>query len=673
MKQPGKTSGATAAAGAASLNPSATPAQKVDKHPEKVREKWARDYVFDALKELGIHHIFGVPGTNEIPIIDGTSYPENEVRYIECLHENIAIGAAMGSARMTGKPGVVVVHVTPGIAHGIGNLFNACRSQVPLVILCCQQQNELVTQEPLLASNLVELARQYTKWAHEIRTPQEIPLVIQRAFKEAMAPPNGPVFLSIPWEFMMCQIEDHATLKGITRISPHFTGDQEGIRQSAEILAAAKNPIIIAGDAVGYAGAWREMQDLASQLGAPVLLQSFSSLANFPNDDIHWQGELPGSQQGIQQVFSQHDVAFLVGFGAQAQLAVFKYSDGPLIPDRVKQVYLTNNTWDIGKNYYGEAAVLGDIKATLPYLNGYIRELKVEGAAARNEHLAVLAAERRKQWNEYKEKAMKQPEVWGVVIADALRETVLSKGLEEQFVYVHEAVSDGAPFQYLLPFGTKGAQPVSYYCVAGGSLGWSMPASLGIKLEPKAAQGITTKLVVNAVGDGSSLFYPQVYWTAAHEKLGILYIITNNHEYHTLQLGLQQVVGAYGHAAGYNWHPATNDPEYLRIDRPRFDFTAVAKAFGVEQGEVVKKPADVKAAIQRGVDYVLSNNRSYVLDIHTAQDTPAAPPTDQALLQEMYKRYVEQPPLDFFHRNVVKASYFANGHPGIPTNTPSLF
>jgi benzoylformate decarboxylase len=88
-------------------------------------QRWARDYIFDVLRDLGIHSIFGVPGTNEIPIIDGTSYPENQVQYIECLHENIAIGAAMGSARMTGKPGILVVHVTPGIAHSIGNLFNA--------------------------------------------------------------------------------------------------------------------------------------------------------------------------------------------------------------------------------------------------------------------------------------------------------------------------------------------------------------------------------------------------------------------------------------------------------------------------------------------------------------------------------------------------------------------
>jgi benzoylformate decarboxylase len=87
--------------------------------PQEV-QRWNRDYLFDILRALGIRHIFGVPGTNEIPIIDGTAYPENGVQYIECLHENIAIGAAMGAARMSGKPGVLVVHVTPGIAHSIG-------------------------------------------------------------------------------------------------------------------------------------------------------------------------------------------------------------------------------------------------------------------------------------------------------------------------------------------------------------------------------------------------------------------------------------------------------------------------------------------------------------------------------------------------------------------------
>jgi benzoylformate decarboxylase len=617
--------------------------------------RWTRDYVFDVLKELGIRHMFGVPGTNEIPIIDGTSYPENDVQYIECLHENIAVGAALGSARMTGKPGVVVVHVTPGIAHGIGNLFNACRSRAPLVILCCQQQNELVTQEPLLASNLVQLAEQYTKWAHEMRTPDEFPLVLQRAFKEAMAPPNGPVFIAIPWEFSMRRIGLEDRIAGITRVSPRFTGDPAAIEQAAALLARASNPLIVAGDAVGYAGAWPELQELAALIGAPVVLQTFSSVANFPNDDYHWQGELPGSQAGMQGVFAGHDVAFFCGIGLTAQLAVFKYSDGPLIPPPVRQIALTNDTWDIGKNGYADPAIFGDIKATLPLINGRIRESPPPEAAARNAHLQKLDADRREQWQGYLEEALTQEEIWAVVIAEALRREIAARGLEKQFVYVHEAVSDGAPFQYLLPLGTGGAEPISYYCVAGGSLGWSMPASLGIKLEPEGWQGIETRLVVNAVGDGSSLFYPQTWWTAAHRRLGVLYIITNNHEYHTLQLGLQQVIAAYGSAPGYEWQPRTTDPDYLRLQRPAPDFLGLARAFGDLSGETVIGPANVEPAVRRGIDHVMSNGQSYVLDMRTAQDTPAAPPTTDgapppAATTRLLARYRSQPPLDMVHR-----------------------
>ncbi|PSL44695.1 benzoylformate decarboxylase [Chitinophaga niastensis] len=636
--------------------------------------RWTRDYVFDILKDLGIHYIFGVPGTNEIPIIDGASYEANGVKYIECLHENIAIGAAMGSARMTGKPGVLVVHVTPGIAHSIGNLFNAWRSETPLVILCCQQQNELITQEPLLASNLTDLAKQYTKWAHEVRTPSEIPLVLQRAFKEAMAPPNGPVFVSIPWDFTMVAIGDTDKVKGVTRISPHFTGDDATIRQAANLLAAAKKPVIVAGDAVGYADAWSELQELAELLGAPVVLQTFSSVANFPNNDYHWQGELPGSQAAIQEVFKKHDVAFLIGFGAQAQLAVFKYADGPLFPDSLKQIYLTNNTWDIAKNYYGEAAIFGDVKMTLPILNKYIKAKPPTGAADRNLAMQEMADDRAQKWEAYLQEAMQQEKIWTVVIAKALKDAIEQRKLTDKYVYVHEAVSDGAPLQYYLPLGTTGAKPVSYYCVAGGSLGWSMPASLGIKLEEKAAQGISTRLVINAVGDGSALFYPQVWWTAAHEQLPILYIITNNQEYHTLQLGLQQVVAAYGSAPGYGWHPKTMDPGYLRLERPHIDYVNLAKGFGVNAGEQVNTPGDVKAAIEKGIDHVLNNKTSYILDMRIAQDTPQAP-TVQAKVSEpaITRHYMLQPVLDIFHSNGVADHAAEAGTIHIPANMPAIF
>lgn len=632
--------------------------------------RWVRDYVFDILRELEIKYIFGVPGTNEIPIIDGCSVPENDCTYIECLHENIAIGAAMGYARMSGKPGVLVVHVTPGIGHSLGNLFNAWRSHVPLVILCCQQHNELVTQEPLLASNTVQIATQFTKWSHELRSWQETAMVLQRAFKEAMAPPTGPVFISLPWEFTIHEIGPEDRVKGVTRISPNFVGAADAIQQAADTLRSAKNPVIIAGDAVGYSQAWTELQELARLIGAPVLQETFSSMANFPNRDDHWQGELPGSQAGVQQALREHDVAFLCGFGAQAQLAVFKYSDGPLIPSHITQVYLTNNTWDLGKNHFGDVAVLGDIKATLPEISSRIALNPPAGAAERNAALKALAEQRRSAWKTYLSEAKEQKDIWAVVIADALAELIRENNLQKRFVYVHEAVSDPAPFQYLLPFDSEFGAPTSYYCVEGGSLGWSMPATLGIKLQQTGYQGIEADLVVNAVGDGSSLFYPQVYWTATHRKLPILYLITNNQEYHTLQLGLQQVIAAYGDAPGYGWHPQTTDPEYLRIERPHLDFVQLARAFGIADGQVVSHPADVHGALKMGIEHVLSRKEAYIIDFRICQNTPSTPPTSDQPAPTP-KRYALQPPLDTFH-NRARLKATGDRSPA-PANMPVVF
>src|SRR2546426_10789779 len=112
--------------------------------------KKGRDVIFDYLREAKVDQLFGVPGTNEIPIIDATDVAGSGVHYVPCLHENIALGAAMGYARATGKPGVVELHITPGIGHAIGNLYNAARSHIPIVVLCGQQHSNLIIQEPLL-------------------------------------------------------------------------------------------------------------------------------------------------------------------------------------------------------------------------------------------------------------------------------------------------------------------------------------------------------------------------------------------------------------------------------------------------------------------------------------------------------------------------------------------
>ncbi|MEH1129135.1 thiamine pyrophosphate-binding protein [Micromonospora sp. CPCC 206061] len=578
-----------------------------------------RDVVFEYLRDAGVTHLFGVPGTNEIPIIDGTKDPNYQITYVPCLHENIAMGAAMGYARTSGKPGVVELHVTPGIGHGLGNLFNAAKSRIPIVVLCGQQHSELLLQEPLLASDLVQVARQYTKWAYEIRTADELPMAMQRALKTALTPPQGPVFLSIPWEFTIAPVNFPATPK-ITKVATGAAGEPGAVKQAAERLARAKNPVIVVGDGAGAADAWKELAALAEVIGAPVYLEQLSSYLSFPNSDYHWQGELPGSQAEMSHKLGLHDVAFLCGFNGQAQVVVFKWSDGPLIPEKVAQVYLHNDPWEIGKNYYGETAILGDIKATLPLITKQIT--KVSGydrakATERDRHLQTLASNRDGQLKKFAEQlpaihqgkaSTNKAVVSGVQIAIELRKLQDTGVITKPLTLINEAISDTPSFQTYVKYDS----PRSYMAAEGGSLGYSMPASLGVKI----AVG-DSRTVINAVGDGSTLFYPHTWWTTFGQRLPILYLITNNLEYRTLLKGLSVI------ESSYQWMP-TGDPDYLRLDQNPVDFVALATAFGIEAARV-SQPGELAEKLATAVKKV-EDRKPYVLEVRTDRTVyPPAP------------------------------------------------
>lgn len=577
-----------------------------------------RDVVYDYLRDLGVNYLFGVPGTNEIPIIDGTSLADNHVTYIPCLHENIAIGAAMGYAHATGKPGVVELHVTPGAGHGIGNLFNAYKSHIPVVVLCAQQQSEVLLQEPLLASDLVQVARQYTKWAHEVRFPDELPMVLQRAFKEALAPPRRPVFLSIPWDFTIAPVQPGPAR--VTRIAPHFVADRQAIADAADRLAMSVNPVIVCGDGVGAAGAWAEIERLASLLGAPVYSETLSTYLNFPNRSHRWQGELPGTQAGMQAAFADHDVAFLCGYNAQAQVLVFKYDLGPMIPAHVGQIFLHDDAWEIGKNGYGEVAMLGDIKATLPVLCELVEahpHLDRAASTRRESELHRLDGSRQHQLAARASTLADRPAdslVTGEQLAMAIAD--LQPEMSAPLLLVNEAISD------LIWFESKPAYdaPNAYFSSQGGSLGFSMPASIGLKVGAG-----TARTVVNVVGDGSALFYPHTWWTNTHFDVAVLYVITNNREYKTLIVGLEQVEQVYG------WSP-TAEPWYLYLDKKPVSYVDLARPFGVE-GLLVSTFGELHAGLRRGLE-VVEGGRPFVLEVLTDRSLPPVgpPPRLDALL-----------------------------------------
>jgi benzoylformate decarboxylase len=407
--------------------------------------------------------------------------------------------------------------------------------------------------------------------------------------------------LSIPWDFFLADVP--AAPARVTRVGPNFVGDPEQVAAAAELLVLARKPMLVAGDGVGAAGAWVELQRLARLLGAPVYDEPMSSYMNYPNQAYDWQPELPQTQAGLQEIFGVHDLAFLCGYNAQAHVFVFDYAHGPLIPTQVVQVYLHDDQWEIGKNAFADAAILGAIRPTLSALCEAIEAhpaLDRAGAENRAAELRGLHSERRRASDEHVQALSARPRD-GLPTGDdvAIALARLQAAMPAAMMLADEAISDQDSFHRYCRFES----PNSYFNAQGGSLGISMPAAIGMKLGVGSA-----KTVVNTVGDGTALFYPHSWWTTRKFNLPILYLVTNNREYKTLQLGEQAIEQTYG------WQPA-GDAWYLRLEQPEISFVALAAAFGIG-GALVSTVGELEPALAEGLR-VVGSGQPYVLDILT--------------------------------------------------------
>src|SRR3954468_15118765 len=149
--------------------------------------------MYEMMVREQVRYVFGNPGTTELPLMDIFA-ARSEIDYVLALHEDSALGIAAGYAEATGRAAVVNLHTNPGLAHALGNLYNAYRAGTPLVVTAGQQDTRAMIDEPLLYADMLELARQHTKWAWEARHASEIPAAMSRAFRMAETPPTGPVF-----------------------------------------------------------------------------------------------------------------------------------------------------------------------------------------------------------------------------------------------------------------------------------------------------------------------------------------------------------------------------------------------------------------------------------------------------------------------------------------------
>ena len=536
---------------------------------------FGRDAFLSLLVDEGVTHLFGNPGTTELPIMHALS-DHTSLTYVLGLQESVVVAMADGFCRASGKLAACNVHVAPGLGNALGAIYNANLSGSPLIITAGQQEQGHGLMEPLLYGPLVDMARPLVKWATEITRIEDVPRIVRRAAKIALAPPTGPVFLSLPGDILNKSAA--LDLGRRTRVDAMTYPSDESLRRLSERIMAAEQPVLLAGTEIVRSDALTEAAELAEVLGAPVYQQTVPHGAHFFSEHPAFMGALTRIQDQVRSTLSPYDLMICIGADV-LQMSVWSETD-PLPPD-LPIIQIGLRDWEMGKNYPAEMALRSDVKETLQKLIPQLK--KLQNAERETTNVAALEIFTQNNWSTNRRQRQQDisacadelsidPDWLMMRIADCI---------PADTIIVDEGLTTSKNLLHFLPHRDR----YSYFGMVSGGIGWGIAAAVGVQLAQP------NRRVVAISGDGSAMYSPQALWTAAHLELPILFLIFNNQGYRILK---ERLLAFHG-----------ND-QYIGMNlrEPSIDFTGLATSFGMRakkitetaQFETAFKPAVISDA-----------------------------------------------------------------------------
>ena len=312
------------------------------------------------LRDEGVTHLFGNPGTTELPIMDAMPDYTDDMSYVLGLQESLVVAMADGYTRASGRLAACNVHVAPGLGNAIGALYNARFTNTPMIITAGQQETGHGLTEPLLYDPLVPIATPVVKWATEVTRLEDLPRIMRRVGKVAMTAPTGPVFISLPGDVL--NDRKGIDLGSRTRVDTAMRPTDAGLEALADRLLAAKNPAILAGNEVVTSDAFDEVARFAEVLGAPAFQQTTAYGSFFPSDHPAFMGALSRNQKEVRGILEDYDLLVVIGADV---LRMSVMSETEPLPDGMPIVQIGLFDWEMGKNYPADMAVRGDVRETM--------------------------------------------------------------------------------------------------------------------------------------------------------------------------------------------------------------------------------------------------------------------------------------------------------------------
>ena len=522
-----------------------------------------RDAVFDFLRQSGVDTVFGNPGSTEIRML--RNWPP-DLRYVLGLQESVVVAMAAGHAIGTGRPGVASLHSAGGVGHGLGAVFNAYRDRVPLIVIAGQQTREMLPVRPFLAADEpAAFPRPYVKWSAQPDRAEDVPAALAEAYRMAMAPPRGPVFLSVPED----DWDRPAALLHTRPQHDDFVASPAALGEVAAALTNARRPVLVIGAGVDGEGAQDLAVELAERVTAAVWITPLSGRSGFPEDHRLFQGFLPPVRDQIAAILDGHDVVVSLGG------PIFKYhvhTEGPYLPPGTQLFHLDSDPREAAWAPAG-TTVLTTVREGLAVLLDLVEKRFRPEPPPRPRP----------------EAAPRRDPIGPALAIDTLRSVV-----PDDVVVVEEIPSHREQFHARFPI----TRPGGFLTTGSGALGWGLPLAVGRAL----AGG---ERVVCVAGDGSSMYSIQAIWSAVRYRAPVTFVIFNNHGY--------EAVKQLGRRLG--------TAELVGTDIHRIDFVTVAHGLGC-LGTRVPDFSKLEDALAHG----LSVKGPFLVEVPIAEDGGSAYP-----------------------------------------------